>query len=72
MCDGWWHLVCLCAQEQMTQVVEGQSARLEELEKEHARKTRELKDLNAELSAKVEALRDTLDGEGQGRGPRGP
>lgn len=47
----------------MTQVVESNSIRVEEIEKEHASKLREMRDQTSELSAKVEALRDALDGE---------
>ena len=53
----------------MTGVVEGHSNRLEEVEKEHSIRTRELREQNLELAARVETLKDALDGErGQGKG----
>lgn len=48
----------------MTGVVEGHSSRLEEVEKEHTTRTRELREQNLELAARVETLKDSLDGEG--------
>ena len=47
----------------MTGVVEGHSNRLEEVEKEHSIRTRELREQNLELAARVETLKDALDGE---------
>ena len=53
----------------MTGVVEGHSNRLEEVEKEHSIRTRELREQNLELAARVETLKDALDGErGEGKG----
>ncbi len=47
----------------MTGVVDSHSNRLEEIDREHAQRTRELREQNLEMSARVEALKDALDGE---------
>ena len=61
----------------MTGVIESHSLRLEEIDKEHTGRTRELREQNLELSARMETFKDTLDGEIRGkeggvwgRGPR--
>lgn len=49
-------------QEQVTQLLNGHSLQLEDLQKEHAAKIRELKEQQAEVAAKAAALKDQLDG----------
>ncbi|GAX82861.1 hypothetical protein CEUSTIGMA_g10287.t1 [Chlamydomonas eustigma] len=48
-------------QEQMTSVIESQSLRIEEAEREHGKRARELREQNQELLARAETLRDGLD-----------
>ena len=43
--------------------MESHSLRLEELDKEQAARTRELREQNLELAARIETLKDSLEGE---------
>ena len=46
--------------------MESHSLRLEELGKEQAARTRELREQNLELAARIETLKDSLEGEFDG------
>ena len=46
----------------MTQLLNGHSLQVEDLQKEHAAKVRELKEQQAEVAARAAALKDQLDG----------
>jgi hypothetical protein len=49
-------------QEQITSLIESHSLRMEEAEREHGRRARKLREQNQELLARVETLKDTLEG----------